>query len=38
MQRVEKKEHQWAWFVGLWCAGLVVTALLSYGVRWVIFH
>jgi hypothetical protein len=27
------KARQWLWFVGLWAAGVGVTALVGYGIR-----
>ena len=37
----EAKKHerlkQWAWFAGLWFYGIAAVALLSYGVRFLIF-
>jgi hypothetical protein len=34
MKRLTKKQAQWAWFVGLWCAGLLAVSLLAYLIRW----
>ena len=28
--------HRWAWFVGLYVAGLLTIALVSYSLRWLI--
>lgn len=36
MKPFTDKQKQWAWFVGLWFAGLISVALLSYSIRWVI--
>jgi hypothetical protein len=30
---VKPTARQWLWFVGLWGAGVGVTALVSYGIR-----
>jgi hypothetical protein len=30
---VKPTARQWLWFVGLWVAGVGVTALVSYGIR-----
>lgn len=32
---VRLKTRQWAWFFGLWIAGLAVTLAVVYAVRWV---
>lgn len=32
---VNLKTRQWAWFFGLWIAGLAVTITVVYAVRWV---
>ena len=34
MKRLTKKQAQWAWFVGLWCAGLTAVLLLAKLIRW----
>ena len=34
MRPITKKQRQWLWFGGLWTGGLVVTALLAYGLKW----
>jgi len=36
MPGTEKKKKQWAWFVILWCAGLLAVALLAALARWVV--
>ncbi len=36
MRPLTDKQKQWAWFVGLWFAGLVSVALLAYTFRWII--
>jgi len=36
MKAPTDRQKQWAWFVGLWCAGLAFAALLAYGTRWII--
>ena len=36
MKALTEKQRQWAWFVGLWFAGLAFVALLAYGMRWVV--
>jgi hypothetical protein len=33
MQDQENRKSRWLWFIGLYVAGLVVTALLAYGLR-----
>jgi hypothetical protein len=35
--RRKKVFKQWGWFLGLWCLGLLVTAALSYTIRWLIW-
>jgi hypothetical protein len=35
MKPLTKKFKQWAWFIGLWCAGLAAVLLLAYVIRWV---
>jgi hypothetical protein len=34
MKAFTKKQHQWAWFIGLWCGGLATVLLLAYLIRW----
>jgi len=34
MKRLTKRQSQWVWFVGLWCAGFSAVLLLSYIIRW----
>ncbi len=34
MKALTKTVQEWAWFVGLWCAGLAVVFLLAYLIRW----
>ena len=36
MKPLTDRQKQWAWFVGLWFAGLASMALLAHGMRWVI--
>ena len=36
MKPLTDRQKQWAWFAGLWCAGLAAVALLAYGMRWVV--
>ena len=36
MKALTDRQKQWAWFAGLWLAGLGAVALLAYGMRWVI--
>jgi hypothetical protein len=33
---VRLKSRQWAWFFGLWIAGLAVTLAVAYLLRWLI--
>jgi hypothetical protein len=33
MKPFTKRQQQWAWFIGLWCAGLFATLLLAGLVR-----
>jgi hypothetical protein len=33
MKAFTKRQQQWAWFIGLWCAGLLATLLLAGLVR-----
>ena len=34
MKLLTKKKQQWAWFIGLWCAGLTSMFLLASLIRW----
>jgi hypothetical protein len=34
LERTSKKQHQWLWFIGLWCGGLAVVFLLASVIRW----
>jgi hypothetical protein len=34
MRHFTKRHQQWAWFIGLWCAGLSATFLLAGLTRW----
>ena len=36
MKAFTKRQHQWAWFIGLWCAGLFTAVLLAGLVRWLL--
>lgn len=36
MKPLTDRQKQWAWFVGLWCGGLVIMALLGYIMRRVV--
>jgi hypothetical protein len=36
MKALTDRQKQWAWFAGLWCAGLVSMALLAYAFRWIV--
>lgn len=36
MKPCTEKQRQWLWFIFLWCAGLSLTALLAYVMRWVV--
>ncbi|MEQ8709721.1 MAG: DUF2474 domain-containing protein [Rhodospirillales bacterium] len=31
-----KPPRRWLWFIGLWAAGVLAVAALSYGLRWLI--
>lgn len=33
MKTLTKKQRQWAWFVGLWCAGLATVSIMAYGIK-----
>ena len=33
MQEQENRKSRWLWFIGLYLAGLAVTALVVYGLR-----
>ena len=34
MNQLTKKQRQWAWFIGLWFAGLSAVLLMARGIRW----
>ena len=34
MKALTKKQRQWAWFIGLWCAGLTSVLLVARFFRW----
>ena len=36
MRPFTDRQKQWLWFAGLWCLGFFATALLAYGVRWLV--
>ena len=33
MKRLTKKQVQWAWFIALWCGGLMAVLTMSYVIR-----
>ncbi len=35
MKQLGKKKKQWAWFIGLWFAGLLAVLVLARGIRWI---
>lgn len=34
MKRLTKKQAQVAWFIALWCGGLMSVLTMSYVIRW----
>ncbi len=36
MKPLTNTAKQWVWFILLWFCGLAATALLSYGIRWIL--
>jgi hypothetical protein len=36
MKPFTKRQQQWAWFIGLWCAGLFSALLLAALARWML--
>jgi len=36
MPGTEVKKKQWAWFVILWCAGILAAGLLGVLTRWIV--
>jgi hypothetical protein len=36
MKAFTKRQQQWAWFIGLWCAGLSAAFLLAGLIRWLL--
>ncbi len=37
MITLTEKQKQWAWFVGLWCAGLITVSAVGYLIKFAIF-
>jgi hypothetical protein len=37
MITLTEKQKQWAWFIGLWCAGLFVVTSVGYLIKFLIF-
>ena len=35
--RLSKKQKQWAWFIALWCGGLIAALTLGYIIKFLMF-
>lgn len=36
MKQLTKKQKEWLWFVGLWCAGFATISVVASLLRWLI--
>jgi hypothetical protein len=36
MKACTRKQRQWLWFAGLWCAGLIAAWVLATLTRWIV--
>lgn len=36
-ERLSEKQKQWAWFVGLWFAGLLTVSGVGYAIKFLMF-
>ena len=35
--KITKKQREWLWFIGLWCAGLLSVSIAGYLIKFLMF-